>query len=308
MLALLAIATTASAQTKYGIWVGGVEVTSANASNITGGGIEKGTVIYTHAIRTLYLENVTIDRKGGDVLANTGIDDLRVVFKGTNVLSSWNHSDGPVLLKKNTTFGCASKSKTVIYAFGNCTRAIYKPQASLTIEGTGQLSVSSALGNGIEGKSYSNSTDVMTIEDAQVEITTKDAGLVDFSNITFKGTASATIKPADPNTAGVRLYQVAKITSEINQPIVQPAGATFDSSKKTITLNGTPINNQTIVIKNYIDIDETNFPDANFRKWLLDQEYGQDAKLTGEELASVRKWISATNSSPTSRASSTSQN
>ena len=36
-----------------------------------------------------------------------------------------------------------------------------------------------------------------------------------------------------------------------------------------------------------VAINETNFPDANFRSWLLSQTYGADGKLTDDEIASV---------------------
>jgi len=36
-----------------------------------------------------------------------------------------------------------------------------------------------------------------------------------------------------------------------------------------------------------IAIDATNFPDENFRAWLLSQDYGQDALLTEEEIAGI---------------------
>ena len=36
-----------------------------------------------------------------------------------------------------------------------------------------------------------------------------------------------------------------------------------------------------------ITINETNFPDGNFRDWILAQEYGQDGVLTDEEIADV---------------------
>ena len=37
----------------------------------------------------------------------------------------------------------------------------------------------------------------------------------------------------------------------------------------------------------YVDIDETNFPDPNFRNYLLGQTYGRDGRLTDSELADV---------------------
>ena len=48
--------------TSYNLWVGGVEVTSDNASNITGEGITgTGTVTYDDSTKTLTLNKVNID-------------------------------------------------------------------------------------------------------------------------------------------------------------------------------------------------------------------------------------------------------
>ena len=69
LLLLAALAATAlgvQAATKYEINVGGVEVTSSNASNVTGGDIKSGTVTYNSSTKTLTLTNVTITRTGGD--------------------------------------------------------------------------------------------------------------------------------------------------------------------------------------------------------------------------------------------------
>ena len=38
-----------------------------------------------------------------------------------------------------------------------------------------------------------------------------------------------------------------------------------------------------------IAIDATNFPDENFRNWLLEQDYGQDGKLTEEEIGGITR-------------------
>ncbi len=38
-----------------------------------------------------------------------------------------------------------------------------------------------------------------------------------------------------------------------------------------------------------VDINETNFPDANFRSWLTNQSYGYDRVLTLEEIADVKQ-------------------
>ena len=43
------------------------------------------------------------------------------------------------------------------------------------------------------------------------------------------------------------------------------------------------------VVVEGVDINEDNFPDANFRSWLLSQSYGSDAVITDEEMAGITK-------------------
>ena len=43
------------------------------------------------------------------------------------------------------------------------------------------------------------------------------------------------------------------------------------------------------VTYNDVNINETTFPDTNFRNWLLAQSYGNDNVITGDEIASVTK-------------------
>lgn len=38
-----------------------------------------------------------------------------------------------------------------------------------------------------------------------------------------------------------------------------------------------------------VKINESTFPDANFRNWVLSQEYGKDALLTDDEIADVHE-------------------
>ena len=45
------------------------------------------------------------------------------------------------------------------------------------------------------------------------------------------------------------------------------------------------------VVVTGVDINEENFPDANFRKWLLAQDYGKDAVITDAEMAGITKIV-----------------
>lgn len=45
-----------------------------------------------------------------------------------------------------------------------------------------------------------------------------------------------------------------------------------------------------------VEINETNFPDANFRSWLLEQDYGQDGVITDEEIEKINRiYVSSNN-------------
>ncbi len=70
--------------------------------------------------------------------------------------------------------------------------------------------------------------------------------------------------------------------------IFSPAGASFDKSKYTfVDENGKTIKGN-IQLTATMYIDATNFPDKNFRNYLLDQYYGQDGVLTYSERIGVQ--------------------
>ena len=78
----------------YNLWVGGVQVTSANAENITGDGI-KGSVSYDPDTNILTLKDATISGSSDidipEWKANIyATGDLNVSFSGTNVVSGNN--------------------------------------------------------------------------------------------------------------------------------------------------------------------------------------------------------------------------
>ena len=78
MIVLLA-GLAAQAATNYGIKVAGVNVTSDNASGVTGSNIS-GMVVYSNSTKTLTMQNVTINITSGSerALLNTGCNGLTV--------------------------------------------------------------------------------------------------------------------------------------------------------------------------------------------------------------------------------------
>ena len=89
-LTLLSVSALASSDS-LGLWVGGVEVTSANASNITGEGITGGTVSYDAATKALTLNGATLSgsHNAGYFKANIyAKNDLNIVLEGSNSIGS----------------------------------------------------------------------------------------------------------------------------------------------------------------------------------------------------------------------------
>ena len=93
----------------YGIKVGGVDVTSNNASNVTGSNITARdsslpfSVVYNASTKTLTLDNIRIERKGSynRAILNESCDGLLIVIKSHCALHAQDSS--PVRLNKNTT-------------------------------------------------------------------------------------------------------------------------------------------------------------------------------------------------------------
>ena len=138
--------------TKYGFWVGGVEVTSDNYTNITSSAITSGRVKYVPSTNTLTLTNCTIKRTGNyeRAIENNSCEGLIVKFVGTNNLSSVNAS--AVRFETKGTLEVVYGTTTLS---SENYEGIYMKDAGLTIIGPGQLIVKSTKDCAIEGNSNS---------------------------------------------------------------------------------------------------------------------------------------------------------
>ena len=127
--------------TSYNLWVGGVEVTSDNASNITGEGIT-GTVTYDDSTKTLTLDNVNIDSvysfTNGVGTDSAGIY-VRFDFDGDLTIK---------LVGENTITGKLTDPEEISgYGFFSTTNLIF--------DGSGSLNISAADGKTGAGNSWS---------------------------------------------------------------------------------------------------------------------------------------------------------
>jgi hypothetical protein len=107
---------------KYDLWVGGVQVTNANAGNITGEGIT-GAVSYDSTTKTLTLNNATI----------TGVHEFSIFDDVSGIYGKETLKIN--LIGNNTITGSDN---------GGSSYGIYIDNGNLTFTGTGSLTVSAA--------------------------------------------------------------------------------------------------------------------------------------------------------------------
>ena len=277
LLLLAVVATTvigAQAATKYEINVGGVEVTSDNKNNVTGGDIKSGTVKYDPSSNTLTLTNVTITRTGG---SNYGIHNrdcagLTMKFVGTCDVSS--NTANALHFDKSTTVEVTSGStlNASITAGENYSRGVVfiNNNAIVVIKGPGTLNVngnmksggstSSCATCGFEGKGKDSSTSLsFTSVNARLNVT--HDGLFKLGYVNFY----ASDVKVKFNYGFRALDQVGNLNLYNDVECVTPADATFNSSGGYFGGN----DYYTHFTDDYGLIFSTaNFPDTNFRTYM----------------------------------------
>lgn len=254
ILALVAIATTARAQTDYGFYVGGVRVNSSNASNITGSDITSGRASYNHSNKTLTLNGVTITRTGSSTnsIENVSCAGLKIVFQGTNNLT--NSGGAAVLsLKVETTIECAANSTTNLTQNSSSVEAIYFFGGNLTFQGSGTLNINSN-SHGIEGK---DATRNVIFNGPTVNVTSEADCLIDIGTVTFRGNSIVKLVPKSSDTTTKRVHNVKNMTFENGQEIKD--NYRFDAAQATIVSGNTPITKSTITIDRRLHTLRVNY-------------------------------------------------
>lgn len=209
-----------SSVVNYDLHIAGTQVTSANASKITGAGIS-GTVSYDPNSNTLKLNNAKITLSGsasthGIESGPSSLENLKIHLEGTN---SINHS-----------------------GTSNMGRGIYL-RKSTTFLGTGSLSV------------LRNSAEALLINDDKT-LSFEGGCMVSLESTTYsgiRGDKNNTLKVinATLKAKGVN-YSIGRgFTSFITTgtAITAPSGAEYSSSLKGVALNGALVKNQWVEIK-----------------------------------------------------------
>ena len=202
-------ATGGDGPSSYGIDIIGVPVTSENCNDLSVIDGVSGTVKYDPTTKTLTLENATIDAGNKDPgILNNDVSNLNIQVYGTNKVTGHN----PAVTIKQTT----------------------------TISGTGTLNATSTENCGI----YLNKS-ALTIEDCTVNAT----GLWGIAGPLFATNETLTIRNATVTAQGRdgSICDINKFTLN-NVAITSPTGAAYDSSLKSVVLNGKVVTDKVAIL------------------------------------------------------------
>ena len=264
----------------YGIQVGGVRVTSDNCNNITGSNIWRyngpgepaadGSVTYDPETKTLRLNCVQIQRTGSGnrAILNESCDGLTIVFEKYNYITGEDAS--PIRLNANTTIKCdEGKYGDPQKIYGNHEDAITIGNgATLTLEDI-YLSVSATNSNAFEG---STGTERLFINDALIYA----SGIYGVNNLVTLDIQNSYLSLSGKNAAANNLqdFRMVGRTMYLTDTFYNDGTLNFlNSSDYSVATK--------ILITDYVDINETNFPDDTFRSYVSENfDENKDGRLT----------------------------
>ena len=255
-IAMMALPTTAQAQTKYDLKICGTQVTSDNCGDLSVIDGVEGTVKYDPDSKTLTLQNAKLNAEGYVYRIESNIDGLTIKVSGTNEL---NAGDVAIFVYAPTTItgGGTLNAKSEGYA------AICAYKTDLTIKDC----IVNAKGKwGIAGED--GSKEKLLISKATVTAEGWNGSICDFKEITLADCAIT--RPAGAvvdNSQGAVVLNGEKVTSEVKiVPITKydliiaghrvtsancydltvipgvSGRASYDPDNKTLTLEGAKLN------------------------------------------------------------------
>lgn len=272
------LATAAQAATDYGFSVAGITVTSDNCNQIVSNYITSGTVYYTPSTNTLYMNNVTITMTGdyNRVINNLENDGLKVQFSGTCNLTAQDAS--VIRVRKHTTTLYAPSASTVVNITGVNDCAIYMATDNfpkLYFEGPGKFIIKSTAKPALEGQDNGDLLGApyyVFFKNVNATLSSTQDNVVRlYGFITFNEGSSVRFKAT--NNSSKSVITRAKFWYNGNETILEPLGAyssgDWDSGTVYDANGNRVIYDDVYVSDDYVLINATNFPDANFRNALL---------------------------------------
>ena len=274
-LTVLLATLAAQAATDYGFSVAGTTVTSNNCNNITNSYITSGTVYYTPSTNTLYMNNVTISMTGdyNRVINNLDCSGLKVEFSGTCNL--YARDAAVVRIRKNTTLYAPSAS-TVVNITGVYENGIWMATSnsfSLTIQGPGTFNIKSTNNTAIEDENDGSGSQADTwhevyFDNVNAVLSSGGNSVVKRVLLRFKAGSSVRFKATNNTSYPVIDYCGWQLYG--NEALLEPYGAYYSNNTINDSSGNSVYNQDVYVSDDYVAIiNATNFPDANFRSYLL---------------------------------------
>jgi len=293
---LLLTAFLSQASTYYGFKIGGVAVNSDNYTNVRGANIKANdenqpySVVYNPSTKTVTLKNVKIVRTGNDnrCIYNENCDGLTVMFETSDSYLS-STTCAPIRLEANTSFSCEALVRVDVYGTDGDANCLYASDgATVTFDhATFYMHLNGNSNPAISCSSTTNEKIVFHHSRVYVYCAGGSA-LSRFSSVTSDG--SALLLRTGSETA-YALYNVTSFTLPTYQTMTIGYGnnsinsftnysyfgtATFSSSQKTFVNAGNDLlPGKDIIISQRIPVNESNFPDATFRNWVIGK-YGSN--------------------------------
>ena len=270
------------AATNYGFSVGGIDVTSDNASNVTGDNIKKYKsgkdfyVKYDPDTKTLRMSNVSIHRTGSynRALYNMECTGLKIIFETPCDLEATDSS--PVRLNKNTTIEVIKDEEDpygTAFRGGKEDALTIGGGASVVIMGNGSLDITCSLdgaGNAIEGVTGNEKLSVKGLERFRAYNCTN--AFYKLAQLTLEDIIWAECYSTKGEPCANTLKAFSKTTDLCYAPKVTSYATSFDASQQTfVSSDGNP--SVHLLMYKGVPVDEAHFPDATFRNYLLSDNF-----------------------------------
>ena len=245
---------------KYDLSIAGVQVTSANCSDLSVIPGVSGTVKYDPTNEVLTLQNATIQKTDNRIAIESNIHGLTIKVIGTNNLTSLMYFDNTATITGGGTLNVEIQNYPAIYAY----------ETDLTIDG---CTVNAKGKWGIAGEENTNSG-MLTIKNSTVTAEGTYSSIAHFASLTIDGcTVNAKGKlgiAGNEDSSGMLAIKNSTVTAEgtfgsivdfasltlDGCAITQPAGAAFDASLHAVALGGAVVKSKVVISKSSTDIAE----------------------------------------------------
>ena len=279
LLSLLLFSAVAQAATNYGFYVAGTMVTSDNCNNIVNNYIKSGRVSYDPGTNTLFMYNVTINTQGasGDArraIQNNECSDLIVMFRGTCNLTGYDGAG--VRIRKSTTLW-APEATDVVNIHSVNAEGIWMATSNnfeLYIQGPGTFNISSDTKTALEDEDDGSGIQLDTWHQVyfdNVNAVLSSGGNSVAKRVSLRFKAGSSVRFKATNNSSYPVINFCPWYLYGNETLLEPYGAYYDSDGYVCDSSGNKVYNKDVYVSdNYLAIiNETNFPNANFRNYLL---------------------------------------